>query len=82
METQFQGQSPNLLRQKAAELGNCRPEDHQIGYNFETWNQHFPLADKVNGNDAERYEGVKLAVVAGHKLAGKLLGKRDSKAVG
>jgi hypothetical protein len=40
------------------------------------------LTDKVNGNDAERYERVKLAVIAGDNLAAKLLGKRDTKTVG
>jgi hypothetical protein len=40
------------------------------------------LSDKVYGNDAKRYERVKLAVIAGDDLAAEFLGKRDTKAVG
>lgn len=39
-------------------------------------------SDKLNGNNAERHKRIELTVVARDNLAGKLLGERNTKAVG
>ena len=40
------------------------------------------LTDKPNGNNAEWYERVKLAVVAGDDLGGELLRERNADTIG
>jgi hypothetical protein len=40
------------------------------------------LTDKPNGNNAERYERIKLAVVAGDDLGGELLSERNADTIG